>query len=181
MAAKQLFLIDGHALCYRSFFAIRELATSKGEPTNAVYGFVNTLRKILRDQKPDYLAVCFDSKEKTHRQEKFAQYKIQRPSMPEGLIAQLPIIKDVLKAYHVSVFEKAGYEADDLIATLVNKLPKNNLKITIVSDDKDMFQLSSADIKFYSARKDETLDSSINPKSRYSSAISDFTSAYTND
>jgi DNA polymerase-1 len=158
MAAKKIFLIDGHALCYRSFFAIRELATSQGRPTNAVFGFVNTLRKILREQKPDYLAVCFDAKGKTLRQQKYAKYKIQRPSMPEGLIEQIPIIKDVLKAYGLAIFELEGYEADDLIATLVAQLARKDAKVTIVSDDKDMFQLAGERVDFYSARKDEIFD-----------------------
>src|SRR3990167_8611894 len=100
MPAAKLFLIDAHALCYRSYFAIRSLTTSKGQATNAVYGFVSTLRKILREYKPEYMAVCFDVGKKTHRQEKFAAYKIQRPKMPDDLISQIPIIKTVVEAYH---------------------------------------------------------------------------------
>ena len=101
----KLFLIDAHALCYSSFYAIKGLSTSKGQPTGAVYGFINTLRKILHDYEPAYMAVCFDSPTKTHRQEKFAEYKIQRPAMPQDLISQIPIIKNVVKAYNLSIFE----------------------------------------------------------------------------
>jgi len=106
MTKEKLFLIDGHALCYRCFFAIRVLATSKGQPTNAVFGFVRTLRNILREYKPDYIAVCFDTSQKTHRQEKFAEYKIQRPSMPDDLRSQIPVIKDVIRAFNLPIFEK---------------------------------------------------------------------------
>src|SRR3990167_3449472 len=119
--AARLFLLDAHALCYRCFYAIQGLSTSKGQATNAVFGFVSTLKKILRDHKPDYMAVCFDSPEKTHRAKKFADYKIQRPTMPEDLISQMPVIKTIVEAYRLALFEKAGYEADDLIATLATQ------------------------------------------------------------
>lgn len=154
----KLFLIDGHALCYRSFFAIRELTASNGQATNAVFGFVNTLRKILREFNPKYLAVCFDSKEKTHRSQKFSEYKIQRPMMPEPLIEQIPLIKDVIRAYHLPIFEVGGYEADDIIATLTHMANEHKIGVTIVSEDKDMFQLSSSTTNFFSARNDQMLE-----------------------
>ena len=99
MSKSSLFLFDGHALCYRAFYAIKNLSNSKGQSTNAVYGFVSILRKILRDYEPKYAAICFDSKEKTHREEKFAEYKIQRPAMPDELISQIPIIKEFVSKY----------------------------------------------------------------------------------
>ncbi len=154
MPAK-LFLIDAHALCYSSFYAIKGLSSSKGQATNAVYGFVNTLKKILRDHQPEYLAVCFDSAAKTHRQKKFAEYKIQRPIMPQDLISQIPIIHDVVKAYNLEIFEIDGYEADDIIATLAKKALKEGLEVVIVSEDKDMYQLADKNLKFFSTRKDE--------------------------
>ncbi|MCA9404045.1 MAG: DNA polymerase I [Candidatus Omnitrophica bacterium] len=153
----RLFLIDGHALCYRSFFAIRELVASNGQATNAVYGFVNTLRKILREFEPQFLAVCFDSKEQTLREKKYSEYKIQRPQMPEQLISQIAIIKDVIRAYNVSIFEVPGYEADDIIATLARQAHESKLDVTIVTEDKDMFQLSDSRTEFFSARKDKIL------------------------
>ncbi len=156
MSAEKLFLIDGHALCYRSFFAIKGLSTSKGQPTNAIYGFLNTLKKILRDYKPQYMAVCFDSKEKTHRQKKFTEYKIQRPVMPDDLISQMNSIKEIVKAYSLTSFECPGFEADDIIASLVYGLKKENLEIVIVSEDKDLYQLANARVKFLSTRR-ETL------------------------
>jgi len=145
-------LIDGHALCYRCFFAIKVLATSKGQPTNAVFGFIRVMRNILREYKPDYMAVCFDSPEKTHRQKKFAEYKIQRPSMPEDLRSQIPVIKDVIEAFNVPIFEKGGFEADDIIATISDKSTKKDLEVVIVSDDKDMYQLASSNIKYFNSK-----------------------------
>jgi len=158
MPAAQLFLIDAHALCYRSFFAIRELRNSSGQATNAVYGVVSTLRKILKDFEPQYMAVCFDTKAKTRRQEKFAEYKIQRPKMPDDLISQIPIIQDVVRAYRLPVFAVEGYEADDVIATLAKKVSWAGLEVVIVSDDKDMFQLVSDKIRIFSSRQDKILD-----------------------
>lgn len=157
MSLAKTFLIDGHALCYRAFYGVTSLANSKGQATNAVYGFINTLRKILKEHNPSHIAVCFDTGKKTIRQEKFKEYKIQRPSMPEGLIGQLPIIKDVLRAYRIPIFELDGYEADDLIATIVHKLKGNGGQIVIASDDKDMFQLVDENISMYSFRQDKLL------------------------
>lgn len=151
----RLFLIDAHALCYRSFYAIKGLMTSKGQPTNAVYGFLNTLKKIQKDYSPEYMAVCFDSPKKTRRQEKFAEYKIQRPSMPNELIDQMQWIKDVVTAYRLPIFEFGGYEADDLIATLADRFSKHGVEVVIVSEDKDMFQLAGENVKFFSARRGE--------------------------
>lgn len=146
-------MIDGHALCYRCFFAIRVLATSKGRPTNAVFGFVRTIRNILREYKPDYMAVCFDTPQKTHRQEKFAEYKIQRPAMPDELRSQIPVIKDVLRAFNLAIFEKGGFEADDIIATISKKSTKKDLEVVIVSDDKDMYQLAASNIKYLNSKR----------------------------
>ena len=159
MAKHKLFLIDGHALCYRCFFAIKALATSKGQPTNAVYGFVRVLRNILKEHQPDYMAVCFDSKEKTRRQQKFAEYKIHRPSMPDDLRSQIPVIKDVVEAFHIPIFELGGFEADDIIATITKKCADQNLDVVIVSDDKDMYQLAGKNVKFFGSKSETVLDS----------------------
>ena len=157
MAAKQLFVIDGHALCYRSFYAIKELTASNGQHTNAVFGFTNTLRKILKEFNPDYMAVCFDAKGKTHRAEKYAEYKIQRPSMPDELRSQIPIIHDVVKAFNIPIFEKTGYEADDIIATITDHFAKNGIEVVIVTEDKDMYQILGDKVKMFSVRKDVLL------------------------
>ncbi len=157
MSEPRLFLLDAHALCYRSYFAIKNLTTTYGQATNAVYGFLSTLKKILRDFKPDYLAVCFDAGKKTLRQERFKDYKIHRPSMPEDLISQIPLIKKVVEGYHLPIFEMEGFEADDLIATLTQHAQKNGIEVVIVSDDKDMVQLINDRVKVYSSRKEMIL------------------------
>ncbi len=137
---KILYLVDGTSICYRSFFAIR-LSTSKGVPTGAIYGFVNTLKKIIKKYQPHYLAVCFDVSRKTFRQEMFRDYKIQRPPPPSPLKKQIPVIKELTKALGVEIMEKEGWEADDLIASLARKAKKGNFKVVVISSDKDVFQL----------------------------------------
>lgn len=155
MSKKKLFLIDAHALCYSAFYAIRELANSKGQPTNAVYGFLMTLKKILREYDPFYVGVCFDSKQKTLRQEKFASYKIQRQPMPDGLVSQIGLIKEVIGALGLKIFEVGGYEADDIIATIaLETIKEKDIEVIVATEDKDMYQLAQEGVRFYSARKD---------------------------
>jgi len=158
MPKSRLVLIDAHALCYRSFFAVRDLRTSQGQPTNAVFGFVNTLRKILRDCHPDYVVACFDVGKKTHRQERFAAYKIHRPSMPDELISQIPLIKELVLAYNIPVFELEGFEADDVIATIAHRVAGKDVEVVIVSGDKDMVQLVNDSVKIFDYRSEEILD-----------------------
>ena len=155
MEKKNLFLIDATAFCYRAFYALKGLSTSFGQPTNAIYGFVNMLNKILKEKKPQFLGVCFDVSRQTFRQEKFSDYKIQRPPMPEGLSTQIPLIKEIIQAYGISIFEKAGYEADDIIATLAKKAKAKDFKIVIVSSDKDILQLVDARTVIFSPYKDQ--------------------------
>lgn len=155
MSKKRLFLIDATAFCYRAFYALPVLNTSFGQPTNAVYGFINILHKILKEHKPEYLAACFDVSRKTFRQEKFAEYKIQRPPMPDGMSSQIPLIKQVISAYGIPIFEKEGFEADDIIATLSDKAKKNGLATTIVSSDKDILQLVDDSTEVFSPYKNE--------------------------
>jgi DNA polymerase-1 len=164
---KRLFLIDGNSFCYRAFYAIKGLATSKGQPTNAVYGFVTMLKKILQKEKPQYLAVAFDLKAPTFRHEKFKDYKIQRRPMPDGLISQMPIIKEVLKAYQIAIFEKEGYEADDLLATIAKKAEEAGFEVCIVSQDKDILQLVNENIKVYSPGDHEMLYDRDKVKARF--------------
>lgn len=155
MGDKRLYLIDATAFCYRAFYALRTLATSFGLPTNAVYGFVAILNKILKENKPEYLAVCFDVSRATFRQKKFTEYKIQRPPMPQGLSEQIPLIKKIISGYGISLFEKEGFEADDIIATITEKASKAGLSVTIVSSDKDILQLVDENILVFSPYKDE--------------------------
>ncbi len=156
--AKQLFILDGHALVYRAFYAVRDLTNSKGQPTNAVFGFVNILRKLLKVHDPEFITVCFDSKGPTLRQKRYEEYKIQRPPMPDELRSQVPIIKDILKAYGIKLFEKQGYEADDLIGTLTANIKKKDLELVVVSEDKDLYQLLNGHVKIFSVRKEAMLD-----------------------
>jgi DNA polymerase-1 len=155
MKDKRVYLIDATAFCYRAFYALPMLATTFGQPTNAVYGFVNILNKILKERKPEFLAVCFDVSRETFRTKKFAEYKIHRPPMPDTLSSQIPIIKEIVKAYGISVYEKEGFEADDIIATLTTKAGQEGFKVTIVSSDKDILQLVDDNTIVFSPYKDE--------------------------
>ncbi len=154
MADQSLFLIDATAFCYRAFYALSGLSTSGGQQTNAVYGFINILNKIIKEQKPDYLICCFDVSRETFRTKKFAEYKIQRPAMPDGLISQIPIIKEVISAYRIPIFEKEGFEADDVIAQVAKEAAAKNICVTIVSSDKDILQLVDKNISVFSPYKD---------------------------
>lgn len=154
MAEKRLFLIDATAFCYRAFYALSGLSTASGQPTNAVYGFLNILNRILKEQKPDYLACCFDVSRDTFRQRKFAQYKMQRPAMPDGLSSQIPIIKEIISAYGIPVFEKKGYEADDIIAELARKGAARKMRVVVVSSDKDILQLVNQRVSVLNLYKD---------------------------
>lgn len=155
MAKKRIYLIDATAFCYRAFYALPGLLTSFGQPTNAVYGFISMLKKILKEKKPDYLAVCFDVSRDTFRQRKFVEYKINRPPMPEGLSSQLPWIKQIILAYSIAIFEKEGFEADDIIATMARLCEAKGLSTVIVSSDKDILQLVDAATTVFSPYKDE--------------------------
>lgn len=155
MSKNKLYLIDATAFCYRAFYALRGLSTSFGQPTNAIYGFINMLNKILKEKKPEFLAVCFDISRDTFRQKKFVEYKIQRPPMPEGLTSQIPLIKEIISAYGIPIFEKIGYEADDIIATLTCKAKEKKLSTVIISSDKDTLQLIDNDTVVFSPYKDE--------------------------
>ena len=143
---KRFFIIDGNAYVYRSFHAIQNLATSTGMPTNAIFGFVNMILKVLRDEKPDYIAVAFDTAAPTFRHKEYAGYKADRPGMPDDLIQQFPVIKEVLEISGIKIIEQPGFEADDIIGTLANKAESSGIDITIVTSDKDAFQLVSPNI-----------------------------------
>ncbi len=154
MTKSKLYLIDATAFCYRAFYAIGSLSTSFGQPTNAIYGFINMLNKILKERNPQLLAVCFDVSRDTFRLKKFAEYKIKRPPMPDELSGQIPLIKEVISAYGITIFEREGFEADDVIATLAGKAKEKGISTTIVSSDKDILQLVDEDITVFSPYKD---------------------------
>jgi DNA polymerase-1 len=141
-ARRKLYLIDGFHTIFRAFYAIRELTNSKGEPTNAVYGFVQILRKILRDERPDYVGVAWDvADETTLRREKFADYKAQRAPMPDALVPQIPQIQQAIEAFRIPRIELEGHEADDVMGTLAKRAAAAGLEVVLVTADKDMLQL----------------------------------------
>lgn len=146
-------LVDGNSTLYRAYFAIRGLSTSKGFPTNAIFGFVQTINKIENQFKPEAISVAFDVAKKTFRNEIFKDYKAGRPPMPEDLLVQIPKIKEFLKIKGIQIWEFENYEADDLIATVASQYSKKE-KVLIVSSDKDLFQLIDDNIMIYQAGKD---------------------------
>ena len=155
MSRKTLYLVDGTALCYRSFFALK-LSTSSGLPVGAVYGFYRTLKKIISKYSPDYIGMCFDVSRKTFRQEKFKEYKINRPALPDDLKSQIPLIKKLVTSLGIKIIEKKGFEADDVIASLCEKAKKDDLSVVIVSPDKDLCQLIEAGrVQIYNYNKDK--------------------------
>jgi DNA polymerase-1 len=153
-----LYLVDGSNYAYRAFFAIQGLSTSKGLPTNAVYGFNNMLTKLCREMKPEYLAVVFDSKGPTFRSEAYEKYKANRPAMPDALQPQIPIIKELIRAYALPILEKEGIEADDIIGTLARQYEEKGFRVVIVSGDKDLLQLVSDGVIMIDTMKDRTFD-----------------------
>jgi len=148
---KTVYLVDGSAIFYRAYFAFlrNPLINSKGENTSAVFGFVNSLLKVIRDEKPDYLAVAWDSKAPTVRHERYEEYKSTRAKMPEDLVAQLPAIREAVEAFRIRHFEMEGFEADDIIGTLASRCAKAGFDVWCVTGDKDFFQLVTDRIRIY--------------------------------
>lgn len=157
---KEVFLIDGHSLIYRSFYAFirNPLRNSKGENTSAVFGFVNTLKKLLEKHNPEYVAIAYDTGGETFRHRKFKEYKITRPETPDELKPQIPIIKAIAQAYGLNSFEVEGYEADDILASLAKMLSQKGFKVYLVSSDKDLLQLVSEKILVYDPWKEIIYD-----------------------
>ena len=150
----KLFLIDGSSYLYRAFYAIGHLSNSKGLPTNATFGFIQMLLKVLKEHRPDFLAVTFDSKAPTFRSEVYKEYKANRPAMPEGLTPQIPYIKKIIEGYRIAFLEMEGYEADDLIGT-VAKGVEPEVDVVIITGDKDILQLVSDRIQVYDTMKEK--------------------------
>ncbi len=147
--SKKFVIIDAMALAYKAYFVFinRPLVSTKGEPTSAVFGFLNQLLKILEDTKPNYLSVAFDSKEKTFRHEKFEGYKASRAEMPEDMIPQIARIKDIIEAMNIPLYIMPGYEADDIIGTAVCKAEEEGLESFVITPDKDFNQLVTDKVK----------------------------------
>lgn len=155
---ERLFLIDGNSLLYRAYYAIRRLSNSQGIATNAVYGFLTGMRKLIEQENPKYLGVVFDSKGPTFRHSLYKEYKATRKPMPEDLVPQVPMVKNLLQALRIPFYEKPGYEGDDLLGSLARKAAGEHVHTVLVSHDKDMFQLVDADTSIFNPAKELYLD-----------------------
>ena len=139
---KKLLILDSNSIINRAFYGIRALSAADGTPTNAIYGFLNILTKLINEQQPDYLCAAFDLKAPTFRHKMYDGYKAQRKPMPDELAAQMPIAKDILRAMGVTIFEKEGFEADDIIGTVSRICGENDTECFIATGDKDDLQLA---------------------------------------
>lgn len=150
-----VYLIDGTGLCYRSFYALK-LSTREGFPTGAIYGFYQSIRKIISEHNPEYMGVCFDVSRDTFRKKKFQNYKIQRKPTPAPLTLQFPLIRELVSYLSIPIIERENFEADDLIASLVKFILNNDMQVVVVSTDKDMYQLLDKDrVSIYNPVKDK--------------------------
>lgn len=140
---KKLLILDSNSILNRAFYGVRYLSAKDGTPTNAIYGFLNIFLKLINEQQPDYICAAFDVKAPTFRHLQYEGYKAQRKPMPEGLAAQMPIAKDVLRAMGVTILEKEGYEADDIIGTVARLCEESGISCFIATGDKDDLQLAS--------------------------------------
>jgi len=150
---KKLIIIDSSSLLFRAFHALPPLTNKSGQQTGAVYGFLLTLFRAIKDTKANYVVACFDTKKPTFRHEQFTDYKAGRAPTPEGISAQFPMVKEVLAAFNTPLFEKEGFEADDLVATIAEK-SKTKAEVFIVSGDLDNLQLvDDNSVKLYTLGK----------------------------
>lgn len=150
---KKFIIIDANALLHRSWHALPPLATKSGQLINAVYGFTSVLLKVFREFKPEYMAVAYDMRGKTFRHEEYKEYKAGRVKQPDEFYAQIPLSKKVLEAFGIPVFEKSGFEADDIIGTVTVENEKKDIENIIVTGDKDTFQLIDDHTKVFTMRK----------------------------
>ena len=154
-ARSRLLLLDGHSLAYRAFYAlpVENFSTTTGQPTNAVYGFTSMLINVLRDEAPTHVAVAFDVSRQTFRSETFAAYKANRSASPSEFSGQVSLVKEVLAALRIETVEKAGYEADDVIATLTTRAEADGFDVLICTGDRDAYQLVSDHVTVLYPRK----------------------------
>ncbi len=156
--SKKFFIIDGHSQFYQAFYAITGLTTPSGQPINAVYGFTRMLRKIIKEQRPCYMAIAFDAKGPTFRHLEYKEYKIHRKPAPDELLSQIPLIFDIIKAYNIPLYVYEGYEADDIIGTIAKRVSAKEIECIIITTDKDMEQLVDKYIRILNLRKKEITD-----------------------
>jgi len=155
MSQPTLYLIDGSSYIFRAYFAIRHLSTSKGFPTNAIYGFTSMLFKFIKDYDPKYVAMVFDSKTRTFRSDIYPLYKANRDKPPDDLIPQFDKIFDIVRAFSIPIIQKDGFEADDLIGTIARENENKEIDIVLVTGDKDFYQLVSSNIKLLDTMKNK--------------------------
>jgi DNA polymerase-1 len=157
MEKKKLIIIDSNSIIHRAYHALPPLTTKKGELVNAVYGFLLVFFKAIKDFQPDFVAACFDLPAPTFRHKKYKEYKAKRPPAPEELYQQIPKVKEILENFNVPIFEKEGFEADDIIGTIAHLAPKRQvipeIETIILSGDLDTLQLINPKTKVYSLRK----------------------------
>ncbi|HSR57950.1 MAG TPA: DNA polymerase, partial [Candidatus Binataceae bacterium] len=154
-ARRQIFLIDGSGYIFRAFFALPQLNTSRGLPTNAVYGFIRMFLKLIKDQHPTHIAVVFDSPKRTFRDDLFAEYKANRPEAPSDLSVQIPYIHRVVEAFRIRSIVREGVEADDVIATLAARAVKKKIDCVIVTADKDFMQIVGPHVRLWDTMRDK--------------------------
>ncbi len=147
MKKEKLVLIDGHSILNRAFYGVPDLSNAEGLHTNAIYGFLNIMFKIIDEEKPDYLAVAFDLKAPTFRHKIYPEYKGTRKGMPEELRQQVPVMKEVLKSMGILIMEKEGLEADDILGTFAKNAQEEGLEVSLVSGDRDLLQIADEHIK----------------------------------
>jgi len=154
---KKLIIVDSNSVIHRAYHALPPLTTKKGEIVNAVYGFLLVFFKAIKDFQPDYIVAAFDFPAPTFRHKKFKEYKAKRPPAPKELYQQIPKIKEVLESFDVPIFEKKGFEADDIIGTIIDLAPKKQvlpeIENIILSGDLDILQLVDSQTKVYALRK----------------------------
>lgn len=150
---EQFVILDGNSLLHRAWHALPKLTTKTGEVINAVYGFTLILLKVLKELKPDYLVVAFDSKLPTFRHYEFKEYKAQRQKQPEEFYKQIPLVKELLECFKIKFLEIPGYEADDIIASVKIKNKKSEIKNIIVSGDLDLLQLVDEQTKVFALKR----------------------------
>jgi DNA polymerase I len=155
---KRLYLVDSSSLFFRAFYAIRPLSSPSGLPVNAIYGYLSMILKLIKDERPDYLAFCYDLKEPSFRKEIYSEYKSNRTEMPEDLVKQMPYIRKISDLLGIKSYEQVGMEADDLIGCLSEWGQKENLSVFIVSGDKDFAQLVKDNVYLYDTMKDVKID-----------------------
>ena len=155
----EVYLVDGSAYIYRAYHAIAPLTNSEGLPTHAVFGFLNILRRLIKEKDPHYLAVAFDMRGPVFRHQIYPEYKANRPPMPEDLAVQIPYIKELVHAMNIPCFETQGIEADDIIASAARLLSRQGHKVIIVSGDKDLLQLVDEHVVMWDPMKNKVMDS----------------------